>query len=61
MSQDELYERVGKSVISSFSKAQNESQMHFMALKSRENVLVLRSLHIVKTVSLQPLKSMQSS
>ena len=40
MSQVEVYERVGASVIS-VGNGLKRDNMHFMALKSRENVLVL--------------------
>ena len=35
---DEIYERVGKSVISVRERAQRAEQMNFMALQSRGNV-----------------------
>ena len=37
-------------------KAQKGQQMHFMAVKSRENVLVLSFINSLKTVHLQQLK-----
>ena len=52
----EVYERGGKSVISGGKKAQKGQQMHFMAVKSRENVLVLSVINSLKTVHLQQLK-----
>ena len=52
----EVYERGGKSVISGGKKAEKGQQMHFMAVKSRENVLVLSFINSLKTVHLQQLK-----
>ena len=54
----EVYERGGKSVISGRKKAQKGQQMHFMAVKSRENVLVLSFInYCLKTVHFQQLKA----
>ena len=59
----QVYEMLGKSVISASKKAQKGyyNRCILWLWKSRENVLILWSIHILKTAHLQPLKVMQSS
>ena len=52
----EVYERGGKYVISGGKKAQKGQQIHFMAVKSGENVLILSFIGSLKIVHLQQLK-----
>ena len=44
----QIYERVGVSLVEVYEKVKRlkGGNMHFMAVKSRENVPVLRSIHI---------------
>ena len=46
ISQVEIHERVGKSVISVGNEPKRDN-MHFMALKSQENVLLLWFIHAI--------------
>lgn len=55
----EVYKQVKKYVILVCKKAHND--MHFMAVRKGENILLLRFIHIKKTVNLQQLKGKLSS
>ena len=58
----EVYECVGKYVISSVKRLKRANRCILMQCKSWENVLVLWFIHdMIKTVHLQFLKGMQSS
>ena len=57
-----VHDRVGKSVISVGKKGPKSlTDAFYGCKKSQENVLVLRFVHILKTVRLRQLKGMQSS
>ena len=61
ISLEEVYERVGTSVILVCKKAQKDLQMHFMAVKKPIKRSGLRFVHILKKVHLQQLEGMQRS